>query len=179
VIAPFESYREVTRRYGPGFACHLEAHAPFDLSGGDWRLIGLDCRERVERELCPDPILDYRPTRKRHQPSMRSTAATSQRPGTVALASTDPLKRIPPSEYVEAFTREAVPTSGKIICPLHDERTPSFHVYPDHWWCFGCNNGGGVYELASRITGLSTHGPDFLELRRWIAASLLAGGVHV
>ncbi len=36
------------------------------------------------------------------------------------------------------------------LCPLpdHDEKTPSFTVFPDdHWWCFGCNRGGDVLDL--------------------------------
>jgi DNA primase len=91
----------------------------------------------------------------------------------VAFSSSDPLKRTPPSEYVEALTGEEVPPSGFIHCPLHADRTPSFRVYDDHWWCFACHTGGGVYELASRLWGLSTRGRDFLELRRRIAAALL------
>ena len=36
------------------------------------------------------------------------------------------------------------------LCPLpdHEEKTPSFTVFPDnHWWCFGCNRGGDVLDL--------------------------------
>jgi DNA primase len=38
------------------------------------------------------------------------------------------------------------------ICPFHDERTPSFHVYTqeNRGWCFGCNRGGdsiAIYML--------------------------------
>ena len=36
------------------------------------------------------------------------------------------------------------------LCPLpdHDEKTPSFTVYPDdHWWCYGCQRGGDVLDL--------------------------------
>ena len=36
------------------------------------------------------------------------------------------------------------------LCPLpdHEEKTPSFTVYPDdHWWCFGCHRGGDVLDL--------------------------------
>jgi hypothetical protein len=42
----------------------------------------------------------------------------------VAFSSSDPLKRTPPSEYVEALTGEEVPPSGFIHCPLHADRTP-------------------------------------------------------
>ena len=37
----------------------------------------------------------------------------------------------------------------KGLCPLHDERTPSFYVWPDEdrWYCFGCNEGGDQIDL--------------------------------
>ena len=31
-------------------------------------------------------------------------------------------------------------------CPFHDERTPSFHVYADHYHCFGCGAHGDVFD---------------------------------
>lgn len=39
-------------------------------------------------------------------------------------------------------------------CPLHEERTASFHVYLDsqRWWCFGaCGEGGDVVDLIRRL----------------------------
>jgi hypothetical protein len=36
-------------------------------------------------------------------------------------------------------------------CPFHDERTPSFRVYADHWHCFGCGAHGDVIEAAMRL----------------------------
>ena len=38
----------------------------------------------------------------------------------------------------------------KARCPFHEERTPSFTVFTaeDRAWCFGCNQGGDVLELA-------------------------------
>jgi DNA primase len=54
-----------------------------------------------------------------------------------------------------------VPTGvgrAKGICPLpdHQEKTPSFVVYPDgRWWCFGCDRGGDVVDLYVAIGGFS------------------------
>jgi hypothetical protein len=33
-------------------------------------------------------------------------------------------------------------TDGKIICPFHDDRTPSLHVYADHFHCYACGARG-------------------------------------
>jgi DNA primase len=32
--------------------------------------------------------------------------------------------------------------NGKALCPFHKERTPSFHVFPDGYHCFGCGASG-------------------------------------
>jgi CHC2-type zinc finger protein len=41
-------------------------------------------------------------------------------------------------------------------CPLHNERTPSFHVYPDeHFNCFGCGAHGDVIALCMKLDGLT------------------------
>jgi hypothetical protein len=44
------------------------------------------------------------------------------------------------------------------LCPLpgHDEKTPSFVVYPGDrgWWCYGCQRGGDVVDLARFARGI-------------------------
>lgn len=45
----------------------------------------------------------------------------------------------------------------KGLCPLHQERTPSFSVDPavGMWHCFGCQEGGDVYTFLERVEGLT------------------------
>jgi len=40
-------------------------------------------------------------------------------------------------------------------CPLHDERTPSFYIYPEtgKFACYGCGEIGDVIDLYRKVTG--------------------------
>src|SRR5438105_6536202 len=46
--------------------------------------------------------------------------------------------------------------SFKGLCPFHNERTPSFHVFVESqiWHCFGCNEGGDVFTFVQKQQGL-------------------------
>lgn len=54
----------------------------------------------------------------------------------------------------------ALKRAGRIyrgLCPFHDERTPSFVVYPDsgNWRCFGaCATGGNVFDFVMRVENI-------------------------
>ncbi len=53
----------------------------------------------------------------------------------------------------------ALQKSGKSLkglCPFHNERTPSFYVFPESqtWHCFGCNEGGDVFSFVEKQQGL-------------------------
>lgn len=54
-------------------------------------------------------------------------------------------------DYVQL--RRAGADSMKGLCPFHDEKTPSFHVRPNHghFHCFGCGEGGDVYAFMQKI----------------------------
>lgn len=43
------------------------------------------------------------------------------------------------------------------LCPFHEDRSPSFSVYPDtqSFHCFGCGASGDVIDFARRIEGVS------------------------
>lgn len=45
--------------------------------------------------------------------------------------------------------------SFKGCCPFHNEKTPSFHVWPEErrFKCFGCNAGGDAFSFVQRLLG--------------------------
>ena len=58
-------------------------------------------------------------------------------------------------DYVQL--RRAGADSLKGLCPFHDEKSPSFHVRPNHghFHCFGCGEGGDVYAFMQKIEHVS------------------------
>jgi DNA primase len=40
------------------------------------------------------------------------------------------------------------------LCPFHGETTPSFHVYTDHFHCFGCGAHGDAIEWLAKTRGM-------------------------
>ena len=87
----------------------------------------------------------------------------------------DPLRDVSMAEAVERLVGEQIPPSGLICCPLpgHDDRSPSFKVYENDFYCFGCRAGGTIYDLARELSGIGDRGEQFNELRRWLARELL------
>ena len=43
------------------------------------------------------------------------------------------------------------------LCPFHDERTPSFHVYTDtqSYYCFGCHEAGDVFTFLMKTENMN------------------------
>lgn len=65
--------------------------------------------------------------------------------------------------YVNLSKRGRLP---KGLCPFHNEKTPSFTVYPDSqsFYCYGCGAGGDVITFVRRIENL-----DYVEAVRVLA----------
>jgi DNA polymerase len=43
---------------------------------------------------------------------------------------------------------------GKICCPFHDDRTPSLHIYADHFHCFVCGAHGDQVDWLVQVEGM-------------------------
>jgi DNA primase len=56
------------------------------------------------------------------------------------------------------------------LCPFHDEKTPSFHVYPNGYHCFGCGADGDCFSFVMHVDGV-----DFKEAARRLNASRIDG----
>jgi DNA polymerase len=44
---------------------------------------------------------------------------------------------------------------GKILCPFHDDHTPSLTIYPDHFHCFVCNAHGDAIDWLMLSEGMT------------------------
>jgi DNA polymerase len=51
----------------------------------------------------------------------------------------------------------SLPFAGgdKVCCPFHDDIEPSCKIYPDHYYCFGCEARGSALDWLIRVEGLS------------------------
>lgn len=54
-------------------------------------------------------------------------------------------KQIPMEEIMRMYGYQ--PFMGKICCPFHGEKSPSLHVYPDSWHCYGCGAGSSTIDF--------------------------------
>lgn len=95
----------------------------------------------------------------------------------------DPLRRIPATEYIEALTgREDA--GGWVVCPFHGgggERTPSLKCEGDLWACYGCEApigkqcmGGNIYDFAALIMDIPAppRGVDFQRVKHHIETAV-------
>ena len=46
--------------------------------------------------------------------------------------------------------------NGKVLCPVHDDRNPSCHIYPDSFYCFACGAHGDAVDWLEAVYNLDT-----------------------
>jgi DNA primase len=49
------------------------------------------------------------------------------------------------------------------LCPFHEENTPSFYVYHDHYHCYGCGEHGDAISFVRKMQGFA-----FMDSLRWL-----------
>lgn len=98
----------------------------------------------------------------------------------IKLSLSDPravLERLGLLGAKKTFQRQAA--GYLILCPVHDERTPSCSVQCRNgvllWHCHGCSESGDVLTLVAKAHGLTMRGDDFRQVMI-IAAEM--GGLH-
>ena len=72
-------------------------------------------------------------------------------------------KVILPDLLSEFVTLQKSSGNFRGCCPFHNEKTPSFYVYHDHFHCFGCRAHGDAIAFVRKHLGLG-----FIESLKWL-----------
>ena len=75
------------------------------------------------------------------------------------------LTKVPLDELIGeavALTRRGARLSG--LCPFHAEKSPSFYVFSDHYYCFGCHVHGDAISFVRQTKEMS-----FMDSLRYLA----------
>ena len=142
-----------------------------------WEVRGYDVenlrKQQPEQEQTPEERIYYEGTcryveeqlekqRRRELDDEKKTGGAN--PSSSPKAYSKPLDRAaiiaanPLVDYVRKLGIELKQEGPRwrALCPIHDERTPSFTIGPDPnvWHCFGCGAGGGVIDLHAHLRGI-------------------------
>jgi len=71
------------------------------------------------------------------------------------------------ADLTDVVSRYTTVKKNMACCPMHDEKSPSFHLYQakQTYKCFGCGESGDVFKLAMKMEHL-----NFVEAAEWLAA---------
>lgn len=62
-------------------------------------------------------------------------------------------------QNVVIFYTGQEPKKNKICCPFHNEKTPSFSLFPNNtYYCFGCGESGTVIDFVMKLFNLDFKG---------------------
>jgi DNA polymerase len=84
------------------------------------------------------------------EPSIETAPAVEPRPS-LETGAEPPWRSIPLADLIGEPL-----TDNKLCCPFHDgDNSPSLHVYPDHFHCFGCGAHGDHIDWLRDVEGMS------------------------
>ena len=112
---------------------------------------GLSLRPRPNQRPRPRPLASLL---QRLQPiaTARISATSVRAQSSIAFPAFD-VREVTTIDLAELID-EPVPKNRKICCRFHDETTPSLHIYPDHYYCFGCHAYGDHIDWLMQVEGL-------------------------
>ena len=64
--------------------------------------------------------------------------------------------RFPGSRRWDGIDLQQVFGTDKLVCPWHDDKDPSLHIYPDHIFCYGCRRRFSPVSLLKQLHGFTT-----------------------
>lgn len=77
------------------------------------------------------------------------------------------LREIDLSQYIGQTVKLTRRSGNHVgLCPFHEEKSPSFTVFPKNYYCFGCQASGDVITFAMETKGLG-----FIDALKYLAAS--------
>lgn len=157
-----EHAREVTTSLERVAPC-ITVQAAIGKDLADHLAAGLPLDELVPFKLPPRP-----PEPEPPKPRTRRPLAPD--------ATHEALKAIDTAAYFWLLTGRELDSRGFALCPIHEERTPSFHAFAgNRWQCFGCSRQGDVFDLAAALWGYTR----FQDVRARLVEIVLGGGRSV
>jgi hypothetical protein len=86
-----------------------------------------------------------------------------------ALATVSDVLRLAGHEVPNDVVRREGHEAGRLIkCPLHEDGTPSFRIFPGGFRCFGCNVSGNISDLIIALHRARNRA----EAARWLERNL-------
>ena len=102
---------------------------------------------------------------------MRFAAACGTKVASHDSYKDDPYRNSMPLRTIVERFGARIGRDGKISCPLHQDKTPSLHVYDDHAYCFSCKTRFDSYSLVGAFLhgDPNPRGKSFISVRNWLA----------
>jgi hypothetical protein len=118
-------------------------------------------------------LSDPKPPKPPYVPDLGPVAGIRLENPTIEIAHAA-LKNLDAREWMPRLTGVELSAGGYMPCPFHEERTASLKAYPNgSWYCYGCHQGGSIFDFAAKLSGCGTRGVEFIELRADLARTLL------
>jgi CHC2 zinc finger/Toprim domain len=83
-------------------------------------------------------------------PSLPNTKAVEQGAAEMFLANLDSN-----SAPLTALVTLPMDSSNRVSCPFHDDPNPSCKIYPDHYFCYGCQQRGDRIDWLTQVEGMT------------------------